>query len=303
MTVLTAAIVLAACTGQPKDNPARGEITVAADESLQPLVEALCRAYSGVYTDAKFNRLYKPEQEAIRTLLRDSARIVFATRDLTEQEKTALSQQAVQTRTQHIATDGIALIINKGNTDSLITMPELNGIFTGEIKRWSQLKGGNQTGPIVLVFDNSNSSNLNYMLNRFSIKNLNQLKLFSVQSNKQVIEYVRKNPTAVGFIGVNWISDGDEPLSRELSQDLRVMGVSEKGSPAGIADYYQPFQRNLGLETYPLRRKIYIISREMHSGLGGGLMTYIARDVGSLVIEKTGLWPAIPYNREVYMKK
>jgi phosphate transport system substrate-binding protein len=293
---------LAACA-QPKDSPARGEITITADESLQPVVDELCNAYHGVNPNTKFNVLYRPEQEAIATLLRDSARLAFSTRELNEEEQTVLNREKIKIRTQFIAIDGIALIVGRANQDTLITTAELNGIFQGQLSRWEQLKGANMTGPIVLVFDNNNSSNLNYMLRRFKVTDLSRIKIFTVKSNKQVIEYVRRNPTALGFIGVNWISDGDEPLTTELSRDLRVLGVADKPNPTTIKDYYQPFQQNLGLELYPLRRKVYILSREVHAGLGGGLMTYIARDVGGLLIEKKGLWPAIPYNREVYLQK
>ena len=118
-----------------------------------------------------------------------------------------------------------------------------------------------------------------------------------------MIDYVRTNPRALGFIGVNWISDGDEALTAELSRDVRVLGVSDKANPNTIKDYFQPFQRSLGLQDYPLRRPLYIISREAHSGLGSGLINYLARDAGTLIIEKLGLWPTRPYNREVYITK
>lgn len=257
----------------------------------------------GLYPDAHFNIVYKPEQEAIATMLRDSARLVITARELTKQEQAVLDQRKIEGKTERIATDGVALIVSKANGDSLITVSEVQGLFTGQLTQWSQMKGSNQSGPITLVFDNNNSSNLNYMLKRFNATDVSKLRIFTVKSNREVVEYVRKNPSAIGFIGVNWISDGDAPLSAELSKDLRVMGVSEKTSPSAITDYYQPFQKSLGLEDYPFRRGVYIISREAHPGLGGGLINYVARDAGTLIIEKLGLWPAIPYNREVYLNR
>lgn len=114
---------------------------------------------------------------------------------------------------------------------------------------------------------------------------------------------MRKNPSALGFIGVNWISDGDEPLTAELSADLRVMGVSAKSKPVGRADYFQPFQEDLGMQRYPLRRPVYILSREAHPGLGGGVINYLMRDAGSLIVYKVGLWPSVRYNREINLRK
>ena len=57
------------------------------------------------------------------------------------------------------------------------------------------------------------------------------------------------------------------------------------------------------MQRYPLRRSVYILSRETHPGLGGGLINYIARDAGSLIVYKLGLWPAVRYNREVNLTK
>ena len=137
------------------------------------------------------------------------------------------------------------------------------------------------------------------MLDRFQVKDVSKLRLYTSGTNEKVIEYVRQNPSAIGFIGVNWSSDGDEALTLELSRGLRVMGVSREANPTSIKDYAQPFQRDLQSRRYPLSRNLYIISREGFAGLGGGLMTYIARDVGGLIIQKSGLIPAIPYPREV----
>jgi phosphate transport system substrate-binding protein len=263
----------------------------------------LTDAYSGIYPDTHFNLVYTPEREAITMLLKDSARLAFTARSLTKDEQAAFNQQKIVGKAERIATDGVALIVGKFNRDSLITMAELKSIFSGQITQWNQLKGSTTNGPITLVFDNNNSSNLDFVLRTFAVNDLSRLRIFTARSNKEVIEYVRKTPSALGFIGVTWISDGDNPLSAELSKDLRVLGVSEKTNPTTIDEYYQPFQRNLGLETYPLRRPVYILSRETHPGLGGGLINYIARDAGSLLIEKLGLWPAKPYNRVFYLRK
>jgi len=298
-------VVLMGCGNEkpPLDNPSRGTITVAADESFLPLVTQLTSAYSGIYPNVRFKIVYKPEQEAINMMLRDSARIVFTTRKLTKNERLSLDEQKIKGAAQKIATDGVALIINRANTDSLITMNELSDIFSGRTRQWSQLRDGNQRSPITLVFDNNNSSNLDYILDTLNITDVKSLRIFTTKSNREVIDFVRANPSALGFIGVNWISDGDEPLSVDLARDLRVVGVSNKANPTGRSEYFQPFQEDLGMQRYPLRRSVYILSRETHPGLGGGLINYIIRDAGSLIVQKLGLWPAVRYNREVNLTK
>ncbi|WP_090337140.1 PstS family phosphate ABC transporter substrate-binding protein [Dyadobacter koreensis] len=285
-----------------RDNPVQGTITIAADESFKPLVDALTKAYTGIYPRAHFNVVYKPEQEAILELLEDSVRMVFTTRQLGEKEILMVKQQDGIQKAHHIALDGLALVVNQSNSDSLITMVELRSIVEGKITDWSQLKGSSQKGPITLVFDNANSSNLNFVMSKFELKSIQKLRIKSAGSNKNVVDEIKKNPLSLGFIGVNWISDGHEKLARELSNGIRVLGVSAKSNPSSIADYYQPFQNGLELKNYPLSRDVYIIIREGYAGLGGGMLNYIARDVGGLIIQKMGLIPTVVYPRELEIR-
>ena len=299
--IFTACCLILSCS-KPKDNAWSGTITVASDESMKPMVDQICDAYTGISQDAHFKITYKPERETINLLLNDQARVVFTARELSPIEQKKLKERGVRYNPQPIATDGVALITNKQNTDSLITMSELTDIFSGKIKLWSELKGRKQTGKIVLVFDNANASNLDFMIQKFGIKDISKLNISAAGSNPKVIEYVRRNPYAIGFIGVNWISDGESPLSIQMAKGLRVMAVAEKEKPTR-EDYFQPSQRSLGLQDYPLRRKVYVISQEMYAGLGSGLVNYITRDSGALLVEKCGLWPTVPFNREITIKK
>ncbi|AEI47865.1 ABC-type phosphate transporter periplasmic component-like protein [Runella slithyformis DSM 19594] len=295
-------VLLAVSCKRPEDSTSHGNITITADESLQPMLDQVYQAYQQTFPETHFNVKYLPEHQAAAFMLKDSARLAFITREFTADEQNVFKAKGIKYNPQYIATDGVALLINRSNSDTLITLEQISGIFKGTVKTWAQLGKGNQTGDIVLVFDNANSSNLNFIMRKFGLTDVKGLNIFSAGSNKNVIEYVKQHPNALGFIGVSWISDGEAPLTAELSQGLRVMGVAEKANPRK-EDYHQPFQGDLKWKRYPLHRRVYVISREMHSGLGSGLVNYIMRDVGSLVIEKCGLWPAKPFNREVIIKK
>lgn len=284
------------------DSPKRGTTTIAADESFKPLVDQLTHAYEGIYPETHFNIDYKPEQEAVLQLLKDSASLIIATRKLTDKEDQIIKQQKGFIKYQHIAIDGLAVIASKNNKDSLMTMDELKSIFEGKITNWSQLAESNQNGLITLVFDDVNASNLNFVREKFGNPDITKLRIIAAGSNEKVIEQVRENPLYLGFIGVNWISDGHSLRSEELSKGIMVFGVAKNSKPDSVSKYYQPFQAGLEFRNYPLSRDVYIVSREAYSGLGGGLMTYIARDVGGLIIQKIGLIPTIRYPRQVEIR-
>ena len=302
LLLATYGLALWGCGSKTLDNPRRGSIVVAADESFRPVVNALVFSYEGIYPDTHFAVLYRPEREAILALLKDEVRLVFVTRELTTKEKEIIQSQQGTYKHQLIAYDGIALLTSAQNTDSLLTTAELRRILAGEIKYWEELKGRKQKGAITLVIDDPNSSNLQFLMEQLAVKDVTKTRILTTDSSAAVIEYVRKDPTAIGLIGGNLLSDGEDELAHRYAKGIRVMGISSKEKPDGIGDYHQPFQLGIGTRQYPLRRPLYIVSREGYSGLGGGMMTYIARDVGGLVIQKTGLIPAIPFPREVELK-
>lgn len=297
-----ASAFLACGPADTKDNPTRGSVRIAADEAFQPVVEALTNAYEGIYPKTHFDVDYLPEQKAILALLQDSVRMVFVTRKLEEREEQMLLQQASLAKTHRIAWDAIALVTSSSNRGAGITTTELEGVFNGTIKNWEEVKNAKASGPISLVFDDANSSNLLYFARRFNLTDFKGLKISVAGSHRDVIEYVKTNPSAVGFVGMNWISDGKESDLNELSQDLYVMGVGKDAAGEDTTKYFFPFQEDLQNGRYPLSRNLFAITREAHSGLGGGLLTYIARDVGGLIIMKMGLIPEVPYHRDLILK-
>ena len=289
MSLLFILGIMASCgggkdkNGKDLDTSAKGEITVAVDESFKQIIEAERNAFVKTFPYTKINLVYKPEGEAVAMLLNDKARMAVIARELNEKEKEIFKQDDIRYRSFKFAGDGIALITNKSNQDTLITTNELEGIMRGTKKNWSGRD-------IVLVFDGTSSSNLSFLLDTFKIDRKQKVSFFATKSNQEVIEYVKTHKNAMGVIGVNWISDGDDPLSLSFIRSINVLSVANKPNPT-IDDYYQPFGYNLALKKYPLTRHIKLILKEAHMGLGTGFVNYMTLEQGQLIVLKNGLIP------------
>lgn len=280
---------LTSCGGSqkegPKDGPATGSISIGVDESFQPLVNAEKAAFEENYHFAKLNLVFKPENESIADLLNDKVRSVVVSRELTDSEKEIFTREKITYRSFKFAADGVALIVNKANSDTLITLDQLKSLLNGSSKKASSIE---------LVVDKANSSNIKFLVDRFGLSN-SGLSVAAAGSNQAVIEYVQSHKNAVGIIGSNWISDGDNPTSLGFIRSVHVMSVSDNGK-----DYFQPFGYNLALKKYPLRREIKMILKESHSGLGTGFVNYVCGDMGQLIVLKAGL---IPLTRPITIRQ
>lgn len=271
--------------GNTLDQTTYGTITIAVDESLKPLIDAEIDTFEATYRDAHLNVIYTTEDAAVRAMLLDSARLAIVTRSLTEEERTYLKSQKLDGKEQKIAKGGIALIVNPASKHSELTMEQFRKILTGTSKL-SELDKEFSSEPVVVVFDHPNSGIIRYL--RDSVQQFDSLPsyCYAVNGNPQVIDYVSKNPHAIGLIDVSWISDRDDSTANSFLGSIKVVGLSDG------RDYFQPYQAYIADRSYPLLRDIKILSREARMGLGSGFTAFVASERGQRIVLKSGIVPA-----------
>lgn len=284
------------------DTPTSGVISISVDESFQPIIQQEIDVFEGLYQQASIIPYYVDEVEAINMLLRDSVRLAITTRPLTEKEKAALNSQKLFPKEVKIATDAIAIIVNKENKDSLITVDELRNILTGDITLWKQLYPQSRLGDLQLVFDNPNSSTVRYAIDSICEGKPLSTKLNAQKNNESVIDYVSKTPNAMGIIGVSWVSNKKDSTNLSFLDKVNLMRVS-RDDKAYTLNSKKPYQAFIALNTYPLTRSIYVIITEPRSGLATGFTTFLASDRGQRIILKTGIVPATQNIRLVNVRE
>ncbi|MCR5887729.1 substrate-binding domain-containing protein [Hymenobacter sp. J193] len=284
------------------DTPTSGVLKVAVDATFEPIVKSHVDTFQQLYQYAKIQPQYVPESDAMEALLNNKVRVAIISRELTTEEKTHFERLKLFPRTTHVAIDALAIIVNPANADSLLTMSQLRDIFTGKATQWQQISRSSKLGDITVVFDSNNSSTSRYV--RDSVTHGAELtkKAFASKSNPALLDYVATHTNAIGVIGVNWISDRDDASVQSFLRRVRVAGISTAAAPKSTEDYVQPYQAYLALKTYPLRRNVYVISREARAGLGTGFASFVAGTKGQLIILKSGLMPAVGQTRIVTTK-
>ena len=276
----------------PTDTPTSGKVSISVDESFKPIIETQVSTFEGIYKRADVNAAYKPEGEVVKDMLNDSIRVIVLSRELTPEENAIIEQKKRIPRVTKIAIDAVAIIVNRNNPDSLLTLDELKTIFDGRTKSWKQLNENSKLKDITIVFDNNNSGTARYVKDSLTTNHKLPSNTFAAESHEALIDYVEKNENALGVIGVNWISDFDDSTVVGFQNRIKVVGISADPLPRTTESYYQPYQAYIAQGTYPLRRYIYIISTEGRAGLGTGFASYVAGDQGQRIILKSGLVPA-----------
>lgn len=273
------------------DTPTSGTVTIYVDETFKPIMDSEIFVFEALYKDAHIKVVYAPEAECIKALLNDSAKVIITPRMLTAQEEDYLHKIKYYPATAHIATDAVAVILNKNNPDSTFSINALKEILTAKVSTWNQVSAANNSGAITVVFDHAQSSNVRYIQDSVLKGAPLSKQVFAAKSNQEVIQYVMKTPGSIGIIGVNWCKEVNDSSTIHFSDKIRVAGLSTLRKEEGV-DFPQPYQAYIALKMYPFSRRIYSINREPYSGLGTGFVSFLSSDRGQRIILKSGLVPA-----------
>jgi phosphate transport system substrate-binding protein len=302
--VLGLLIFLVSCNSMGKratdETPTRGKIRISVDESFQPIIEAEIFTFRHLYEGASITPLFKPEFDVINDFMNDSVKVIVTSKKLTDYQIQYLRDTQIIARTTTFAYDALALITNKGNTDSLMKYNTVRDIFEGDITSWNQVNPKSKLGQIRVIFDNNKSGNVRYFKELFDVDSLGK-NFYAVNSNPEVIDFVSRNPDALGIVSVNWISDKDDSTVQNFLGKVNVLAISHQFIEDG--SFFRPHQGFIYDKSYPFVREIYLISRETFAGLGSGFINWLCAEQGQRIVLKSGLVPATMPIRLVQVRK
>ncbi len=306
--LVTAVVVLGISCGRNKggqekelDSSFSGTIHISVDESFAPIIQEEINAYQAARPGTTIIPHFKPEADCMNDLLNDSARVVIVARKLNAEEEALLKLQNLSPEQLALAKDGISLIVQADNPVSRITLDQVLKIMRGEIKTWNQVDPEGSSEPVQLVFDNAGSSSIRYFAEMVNAKKLSA-NVFAMKQNAEVLDYVKVHPSALGVIGVNWISNRQDSTVQRFLKTVKVLEVAPADTSKFQGSFSAPYQLYLATGEYPLTRQVYVINREARMGLGTGFVNYMLGQQGQLILLRAGLVPVHAPVRSIEMK-
>lgn len=278
-------IILVSCSKEKKqdiDNPNKGEITIEVDESFQSVIEALTERYMALNPQTKINLVVKKEDLALLDFFERKIRVVVLSRELSAKEKETFDKKIdLPWQPAKFAADAVLFVVPKNSALESISMDDIYKELQSEDKR--------------LIFDGTNSSNLNFVAQKFNRKP-SELEFSIINGNENVVEQLKKYPDKIGVISYNTISRPFGEEAEKLRNEVKILKIKQGNKT------YEPSLSNLKVMTYPFTRILYFLTNEGYYGLGNGFIRFSCTQLGQIVVEKEGLQPYNIYKREVQMR-
>lgn len=289
-SILFFGIIFTSCNDQENKSKkientlSTGELKIISDPTFQSLLGTSAEVFEAVHPDAKINLEYIPQEQAILNLLEGKTDVVVTGRPLTKGEEAKVRNRGLFPKVNQIASDGLIFIVSSKNLEEQISEAKITQILSGTLK-------------IQLVCDQSNSSNIGYLKNRFKLSN----EVKNVQaagSDSAVIEYVTNHPESIGIIGMALVSDKEDPKVKNRLSNINLLSIQYKDS-TGNAIIGYPTLEDLATKKYPFIRNIFVINLDGNTNLGTGFANYMVSERAQRIILKAGLLPFQLPGREI----
>jgi phosphate transport system substrate-binding protein len=262
-----------------RETPTSGTIQISVDESYRPVIDSEIKVFESSYPNAHVIPHYKAEAQCLRDLAADTTRMILVTRGLTEAEEKFYNDSFhIEPTFGPLALDAIGIIVNNHSPDSIFDIKDLQDLLNGiDTKHVAVMDGVTETGTVRFAIDS-------ILRGQHLGKNV-----MAAKSSEGVLDYVSKNENAIGFVGVNWIGDQEDPERETWVKSVHVAAV--RCTSCGGPTYVKPYQANIYLHRYPFVRSLYYILKENWSGVGNNFVNFLQYERGQLIFQKAYLWP------------
>ena len=281
-------IILTGCGDRTKksrviagdDTLTSGTIHISADESFKPVIDSQIKVFLSQYPKAQIIAHYKPEAECIKDLLVDSIRMVIITRGLSEEE-VKFYKDTLEFAPQYgqLATDAIAVVVNNQTKDSLFSVSDIRGMLNGTSGYRYKL-----------VMDGlSATSTVRFMLDSILKGQPFAGDVQAATTSEGVLDYVATDKNSIGFVGVSWIGNKEDSAQRSFLTKVKIASLQCANCEEEV--FVKPYQANIALKRYPMRRGLHYVLKENFAGLGKGFVNFLTGEKGQLIFHRAYLVP------------
>jgi phosphate transport system substrate-binding protein len=214
----------------------------------------------------------------IASLINKTCDVATASREMKAKEIELANKRDVYPKEFVVAYDGVAVIVNNDNPINKLTIEDLHNIYTGRVTNWKAL-GGKDLPIVTLSREVSSGTHMYFKEEVVQLGQKENREEFStgtllLTSSQAIVEEVVNNESAIGYLGMGYVSDRIKPL---------MIGKHD--------DFYLPDVENVLKKAYPLSRPLYFYTNGEPEGVTKLLIDFALGPMGQLQFKETGFVP------------
>ena len=246
-----------------------GSLTVQGSDTMVNLSQAWAEAFQAANPGVTISVTGGGSGTGIASLINGTVDFANASREMKDEEIQQATDAGVTPVELEVAKDGIAVIVHPDNPVQNLTLDQLGKIYRGEITNWKDV--GGPDAEFVLLGRDTSSGTYEYFKEEVVGDDAEYAKAMkNLQSSQAIVDEVSKNATAIGYVGVGYVSDA-----------IKVMPID--GTAASVEAVLQG--------SYVLSRGLYMYSNGEVDGAAKALVDWILSAEGQAIVTDQGFVP------------
>lgn len=283
--ILIFVLLAAGCAAHPQDPGSSTPAAAAAyiqnkgSDTIVNLALAWAERYQAEHAEVRISVTGGGSGTGIAALLNKTVDIANASRKISADENKTAESHGVKPVEFVIARDAIAVIVNKENPVSQLTLQQISDIYSGKINNWLEI--GGEDRPIVRLSRETNSGTHVYFLEQvLRLGQKNNKTFFSpdtllLPSSEGISSEILTNPNAIGYDGLGYVTP-----------DMKVIAVS-----AGSGAYILPSAETVNSGAYPIARDLYMYTNGQPQGAVKAYLDWIVSSEAQQIVTQLGFVP------------
>ncbi len=209
----------------------------------------------------------------IAALINGTADVANASRPMKDRERAqVLERRGGEAHETRVALDALAVYVQTASPIQSLTIPQIRGIFRGQITNWNQVGGPDHE--IILYSRENNSGTYAYFKEHVLEEMDFAANVQTLPGTAAVINAISRDPYGIGYGGIAY-SEG--------ARAIRV--AAEGGEPV------EPNMANATSGAYPLSRFLYVYTAGAPTGIAQRYIEFVLSEAGQSIVEGVGYYP------------
>jgi len=209
----------------------------------------------------------------IAALINGTADLANASRPMKDRERAqVLERRGGEAHETRVALDALAVYVQAASPIQSLTIPQIRGIFRGQITNWNQVGGPDHE---IILYSRENNSGTYAYFKEHVLEDMDfAANVQTLPGTAAVINAISRDPFGIGYGGIAY------------SEGARAIRVAAEGG--------EPVEPNLANATsgaYPLSRFLYVYTAGAPTGIAQRYIDFVLSPAGQSIVEGVGYYP------------
>lgn len=240
------------------------------------------KMFDTAHPGLKFQRGWGGTGRGIDGLLGGTVDLAAASRPLTAKEEKMAGKKGMKIKSIAVAIDAIAVIVNRSNSVTDLSMPQLAGIYSGRINNWREV--GGKSMPITFYGRESTAGMYEFFKDKVLGKTAYSPRMKVATTTTGMIQAIAKEPGAIGTA----------TIAQSLKQKtVKLLGLRKAADEPAVYPFFDSDIniRAIRQSTYPLTRDMYLMTNGEPTGLVKDFVDLALSPSGQQVVRDEGYVP------------